>query len=102
MKFTIAVQMAGLSPQQRHQLHQNLLNNDFRDAITSSRHVNYQLPEGWYVLYGFYKVKEVLKKTQKCAAFLPVAPEILITQSVGRIWSNLPLIVNETMKTVGS
>ncbi len=97
MKFTVAINIASLSENQRATLHQRLIQDDFKNHITSAKKDVYQLPSGWYVIYGFYKVKEISHKVKMCLDFLPNPPEILITESVGRVWSNLPSVVPGTI-----
>jgi hypothetical protein len=90
MKFTIAINTCNLSIKQQKHLHQALIKDNFNNKIVSSKKDTYQLPHGWYVIYGFYKITEISNKVKTCLSFLPNPPEVLITESVGRIWSNLP------------
>ena len=89
MKFTVTIDITNLTSEQFSLLDKRMRIEYFNNLIKSSKKEDYILPKGWYVLYGFYKLSDVLSKTKKCTSFLSDSPAILITESVGRSWSNL-------------
>lgn len=65
----------------------------FAKTITSNDNVTYRLPDAEYNLIGTYTKEQVLDLVKEAVRTLTgKTAEILVTESKGRIWTNLEKI----------
>lgn len=74
-------------------LHPAMAKHGFKRTVTSDDGQTYDLPDAEYNFVGDLTRKDVLERAKAAAAMTKKKYSILVTESAGRAWSNLPLTV---------
>ncbi len=73
-------------------LHRAMNVNGFKKTINSDDGIEYHLPRAEYDIYTSKSISEVINLAKATVSQTGRKAEILVTESAGRMWSNLKLV----------
>lgn len=88
--FTSRVELHGGNWDDYEKLHVEMGRRGFSRTITSDKNVTYDLPPAEYNYEGAATKNDVLEKAKAAAATVVSSYAVLVTESTGRTWHNLP------------
>jgi hypothetical protein len=91
-QFTTRVELHEAISNDYENLNEAMKREGFSHIITSGDDVSYYLPAGEYILSGMFTRQQVMDKAKKAASTTTRTFSILVTESKGRIWHNLPQV----------
>lgn len=92
MKYTVRVELHRATIDDYEQLHAAMKAAGFSRFITDRDNVKYHLPTAEYNYEGDASRDQVLEKARRAASTTGLSYAVLVTESNGRTWQNLPKV----------
>jgi hypothetical protein len=92
-EFSVRVELHGAEWEDYDTLRVEMETEGFASTIAGSGGAAYELPAGEYACSGEFTGQQVLARARRAADRTAFSYAVLVTESVGRVWSGLEPVV---------